>query len=174
MPNHGSVEAPVEVVAYDPDWPQRFAEEEASLAVVLKPWLVASIEHVGSTAVPGLMAKPIIDIAVPVASLSASREAIDVLKALSYQYFPYRTREMHWFCKPEPARRTHHLHMLPHGSAAWQERLAFRDALRENHELAAKYAALKQRLSARFQRDREAYTTAKAPFIVAVLRGQLA
>jgi GrpB-like predicted nucleotidyltransferase (UPF0157 family) len=172
MTSPRSVEAPVEVVAYNPDWPQRFAEEEKSLVVLLKPWLVASIEHVGSTAVPGLSAKPIIDIAVPVASLDASRDAIDVLRALNYQYFPYKTQEMHWFCKPEPARRTHHLHMLPHGSAAWQERLAFRDALRGNSELAAQYAALKQRLSAQFHRDREAYTDAKAPFIAAVLRGR--
>ncbi|MCL4744469.1 MAG: GrpB family protein [Burkholderiaceae bacterium] len=162
-------DAPVEVVPYDSSWPHRFLEEQALLAEILSPWLVAPVEHVGSTAVPGLLAKPIIDIAAPVASLEASRPAIEALRRLGYQHFPYKPEQMHWFCKPAPALRTHHLHLLPYGGVLWSERLAFRNALRANAELAAQYAELKLRLAALHRADREAYTDAKSEFILAAL-----
>jgi len=77
---------------------------------------------------------------------------------------------MHWFCKPDPGRRTHHLHLVPHESSRFREELGFRDRLRADAELAAEYVALKHRLAARFEDDREAYTRAKAAFIRAALR----
>ena len=72
---------------------------------------------------------------------------------------------MHWLCKPGPAFRTHHLHLVPYRSALWNERLAFRDALRADARLAKRYAALKEALAAKWPDDREAYTDAKTSFI---------
>lgn len=76
---------------------------------------------------------------------------------------------MHWFCKPDPARRTHHLHLVPTDSSWFRDELVFRDRLRASPEIALEYAALKRGLADRFPRDREAYTDAKADFIHRVL-----
>lgn len=162
------VPAPIYLVPYDPSWPARFAEERAALAQVLSPWLAGPIEHIGSTAVPGLVAKPVIDIMAAVASLDASRPALATLEALHYVYFPWRP-EFHWLCKPSDDVRTHHLHLVPFGSALWHERLRFRDRLRSDAVVAAEYAALKLALAARYEFDREAYTDAKEPFVRRVL-----
>jgi len=161
--------APIEIVPYDGCWLARFADEREALAKVLQPWLRGPIEHVGSTAVPGLAAKPVIDIMAGVETLEASRAAIERLETFGYCYAPYAADVEHWFCKPSPALRTHHLHLVPVHSALWVARLSFRDALRADTELARAYAALKLELAARFRNDREAYTQAKAPFIRAVL-----
>ena len=110
-----SSEAAIHVVPYDPAWPLLFAQERALLEEKLAPWLVGPIEHVGSTAVAGLVAKPVIDIMVAVESLAASRAAIDAAGEIGYMYFPYRPNEMHWFCKPSASFRTHHLHLVPFG-----------------------------------------------------------
>ena len=163
-------EAEVRVVPYDPAWPALFEAERVRLLEVLAPWLAGPIEHVGSTAVPGLIAKPVIDIMAGVRSLDASRGAIAEVERLQYQYWPYRCDVMHWFCKPGASFRTHHLHLVPHGSPAWQERIAFRDCLRDDATVAAKYAELKDDLARRYRRDREAYTEAKGPFIADVLK----
>jgi len=119
--------------------------------------------------VPGLAAKPVIDLMAPVEALETSRPAIQALVQSGYTYFPYRPDVMHWFCKPSPAHRTHHLHLVPFGSSLWHERIAFRDALRRDGELAAEYANLKRALALEYEFDREAYTDAKGPFIHAVL-----
>lgn len=162
-------DAVVEIVAYDAEWPQRFQAERDALVRLLGRWLVGAPEHIGSTSVPGLAAKPVIDIMAPVASLAASRDAVPCAAELGYCHYPYQARSMHWFCKPSPARRTHHLHLVPLGSRLWQERLAFREALRSSAELRAEYEALKRELAARFRTDRDAYTEAKTPFVRRVL-----
>lgn len=162
-------QAPVNVVPYDSSWPDRFREEERYLSQALSEWLVADIEHVGSTAVPGLAAKPVIDVMAPVESLEVSRPAIDFLVQSGYTYYPYRGDVMHWFCKPSSSYRTHHIHLVPFGSSLWHDRLAFRDALRQSSELAAEYAELKHALAAKFEFDREAYTEAKGPFVERVV-----
>ena len=164
-------DAAIEVVDYDPRWPALFEAERQRLQQALAPWLAGRVEHIGSTAVPGLPAKPVIDIMAPVRSLADSREAIHAASALHYLYHPYKPEQMHWFCKPSPAHRTHHLHLVPWGSALWRERLAFRDALRGSADLVARYGALKRGLAAQYRHDREAYTEAKAPFIAEVLSG---
>jgi GrpB-like predicted nucleotidyltransferase (UPF0157 family) len=158
-------EAPVRVVPYDPSWPLLFDRERAILQNALAPWLVGPIEHVGSTAVPGLVAKPVVDIMAPVRNLPESAAAISRVAELGYVYYPYRAHVEHWFCKPSPSFRTHHLHLVPFGSRLWIERLAFRDCLRCDAAVAAEYATLKQRLAKQYEFDREAYTDAKAPFI---------
>ncbi len=162
-------EAPIEIVAADPAWPQRFEQERALLEEAIGPWLTGGIHHVGSTAVPGLPAKPVIDILAGVESLESSRACFGPLEALDYQYAPYRPDEMHWFCKPSPAHRTHHLHLVPTGSPRYDAELRFRDALRKDGNLAREYAELKRELAARHREDREAYTDGKAPFVAGVL-----
>lgn len=166
-------DAPVEIVASDPRWPALFAAERDAIAAALAPWLVGVPEHIGSTAVPGLAAKPVIDIMAPVASLDAARPAIAAAAALQYLHAPYQADVMHWFCKPTPQRRTHHLHLVPIDSALWRDRLAFRDALRHDPALRDAYAALKRTLAATHRHDRDGYTAAKGPFIARAL-GQAA
>ena len=163
-----SSEAPIELVSYDAAWPARFEEESAELRRALAPWLAGPIEHIGSTAIRGLAAKPVIDIMAGVDSLEASRPAIAAATRLGYCYFPYQAELKHWFCKPSPACRTHHLHLVPVGSPQWARPIAFRDYLRTHPDVAAEYEALKWRLAAEFRFDREAYTQAKTPFIDAV------
>ena len=162
-------DAPVEVVAYDVTWPSKFEAERLLLEAILARWLAGSIEHIGSTAVPLQPAKPVIDIMAPVYSLKASRPAIEAAATTGYVYYPYKAEVMHWFCKPSPYHRTHHLHLVPFGSPLWHQRLDFRDALRRNPTLAAEYAELKLRLAEKFRLDREAYTEAKSPFVQRVL-----
>ena len=159
----------VEIVPYDPAWPGEFEAEKARLEPVLAPWLAGAIHHVGSTSIPGLAAKPVIDILAEVRSLEESRAAIEPLRALSYHWFPYQEDLMNWFCKPSPERRTHHLHLVVRGSRAWREELAFRDALRAEPETARAYEELKRRLAVELADDREAYTVAKTEFVESVL-----
>jgi len=134
------------------------------LFAALGKWLTGTIEHVGS-AVPRLAAKPVIDIMAGVESLSASRPAISALSEFGYCYAPYRPDLMHWFCKPSPALRTHHLHLVPFQNRLWIERLAFRDYLRTHPDVALQYANLKHRLAEQHRFDREAYTEAKSEFV---------
>jgi GrpB-like predicted nucleotidyltransferase (UPF0157 family) len=160
---------PIRVVPYDPGWPAMFEAERAELEARTGPWITGGIHHVGSTSVPGLPAKPVIDILAGVETLDGSRPCIEKVASLGYLYAPYRGDVMHWFCKPHPERRTHHLHLIPVGSPRYLDELAFRDALRADPELAARYAALKLDLAAQFGDDREAYTEHKGPFVREVL-----
>ncbi len=155
----------IHIAPYDPEWPARFDRERDLLRLAIGAWVVGDIHHVGSTAVTGLAAKPIIDILVGVESLAASRACFEPLAKLDYLYAPYLPDEMHWFCKPDPSRRTHHLHLVPRDSRRYRDELAFRDCLRSRPGKARDYAGLKHRLAARFEHDREGYTNAKADFI---------
>jgi GrpB-like predicted nucleotidyltransferase (UPF0157 family) len=163
--------AEVHLETYDTAWPSKFELERTALLNLIGNWLAGPIEHVGSTAVAGLAAKPVIDIMAGVYSLTASEPAKEILVKHGYCYAPYKPEAMHWFCKPSPQMRTHHLHLIPFGSPLWWQRLAFRDALRSRPELALEYQQLKFELATRFRHDREAYTEAKAPFIHRVLSG---
>ncbi|AXR00334.1 GrpB family protein [Pseudoalteromonas piscicida] len=154
---------------YDKNWPRMFQDEKLRLAPLLCPWIEGDIEHVGSTAVVGMVANPIIDIMVGVQSLMASKEAIKVLTQHGYCYYPYKADVMHWFCKPTPECRTHHLHLVPFNSALWQERISFRNKLRASPDLRAEYCALKLALAREYRNDREQYTQQKWPFIKRVL-----
>jgi GrpB-like predicted nucleotidyltransferase (UPF0157 family) len=163
-------DALIHIVEYDPAWPRLFEVEKALLSPLLAPWLIGPIEHVGSTGVPGLSAKPVIDIMAAIESLAASKEAIAALRGIEYQYAPYSTDIMHWFCKPSPSFRTHHLHLVPYQSRLWKERIIFRDGLRSDPALARAYLDLKSRLAAMYPSDREAYTDGKGPFIAKTLQ----
>lgn len=165
----GRTDERITVVAHDPRWPAKFERERALLAEAVGPWVVGGIHHVGSTAVPGLVAKPTIDILVGVEDLESARGCFEPLAELGYLYAPYRPREMHWFCKPSPSRRKFHLHLVPSGSARFRDVLAFRDRLRMDAGLAREYAELKRSLATRFQTDREGYTDGKSDFVARVL-----
>ncbi len=155
----------VELSEYNSAWPEMFRLEKLFLESVAGEWIYGGIEHVGSTSVVGLAAKPIIDIMFGVKSLADSRAVIEVLEKNSYCYAPYKTEVMHWFCKPSEDHRTHHLHLVPYNSPLWHERLKFRNILRSNTNLASEYASLKRELVVRYSKDREMYTDKKWPFI---------
>jgi GrpB-like predicted nucleotidyltransferase (UPF0157 family) len=160
-----SIEAPVDIVSYNSSWPRQFQEEAEILRHALAPWLAGPIEHIGSTAIPGLSAKPTIDIMAGVGSLDASRPAIAAAAAVGYCYAAYQAEIEHWFCKPSPALRTHHLHLIPVGAAAWQRSIAFRDYLRIHHDVAREYDVLKRGLAQQHRFDREGYSQAKQSFV---------
>ena len=155
----------IHISPYDPDWPAQFNRERDLLWRAIGTWVVGDIHHVGSTAVPGLDAKPIVDLLIGVEGLAISRACFEPLAELEYLYAPYLPKEMHWFCKPDPSRRTHHLHLVPHNLPRYRDELAFRDFLRSEPERARDYAELKHQQAARFEHDREGYTNAKANFI---------
>ncbi len=160
----------VALEAYDSSWPAEFEKEKNHLINIAGAWSYGSIEHVGSTAVPGMLAKPVIDIMFGVKSLEGSKPAIVALLASGYKYWPYKAEVMHWFCKPADAFRTHHLHLIPFESPLWKERIKFRELLRSNKRLASQYVILKRELAAAHKEDREAYTEKKWPFIQQALK----
>jgi len=146
------------VVAYDPEWPRRFEAERAVLEPVLVPWLDGGIHHIGSTSVPGLAAKPIIDMIAGVRDLDEARAAFAPLEELGYAHHPHRP-EAHAFIAPG-----RHLHLTKPGSDLWRERLAFRDALRASPALRDEYAAWKARHA-----ETDGYTADKRPLVLRVL-----
>jgi GrpB-like predicted nucleotidyltransferase (UPF0157 family) len=166
----GSGDEALAIVEYDPSWPARFERERAALEAAIGEFASGGIHHVGSTAVPGLAAKPIVDILVGVDDLESSTDCFDPLARLDYLYAPYLAEEMHWFCKPDPARRTHHLHLAPRDGRRFADEIAFRDRLRSDPSLAREYGALKRELATRFGGDRDGYTEAKSGFIERALQ----
>ena len=170
------VQEVVAVVPYDPLWPGRFEQEKRHLLSCLPAELLRRIEHFGSTAVPGLSAKPIVDVLVEVQSLAETRRRIvPILEGQGYEYFwrPTRGDEAPpfyaWLIKRDGnGRRTHHIHMVEADFPQW-EGLLFRDYLIEHPEVAREYCELKVRLADRYRQDRVAYTEAKTDFIRAVM-----
>lgn len=159
----------MQISVYNAAWPDQFEQEKIKLLESIGCYLFGTIEHVGSTAVPGLMAKPVIDIMFGVESLVASKPAIEKLIAMGYCHAPYKENLMHWFCKPSEHVRTHHLHLVPYNSELWHERIRFRNVLRQNPAIALDYQALKLQLADQFPQQRELYTQKKWPFIQRVL-----
>jgi GrpB-like predicted nucleotidyltransferase (UPF0157 family) len=160
---------PIEVVDYDPSWPRRYEEERDRIAAALGDAVVA-IEHVGGTAVPGLPAKPVIDIMVGVPDIERAGQAVAGLINLGYQYVPElesQLPERRYFRRGTP--ETHHVHMVTMGSDFWEEHVLFRDYLRSNPKAAEEYGKLKRGLANRFRFDRDAYRAGKVPFIDTVV-----
>ncbi len=164
------------VVEYDPHWPRLFEEERARVSAAIGDW-TEGIEHVGSTAVPGLPAKPILDVLVGLRTLSDALRCIPRLEAIGYEYVPEYERELpqrRYFRKGPREDRTHHIHMVVRGGDFWRSHVAFRDWLRAYPEDAAAYARVKRDLVSRFGGDRDAYTEGKREFIEAILEKALA
>jgi GrpB-like predicted nucleotidyltransferase (UPF0157 family) len=160
---------PVIVVPYDSDWPRRFDQEGVVLRAVFAG-SEAAIEHIGSTAVPGLGAKPVIDIMVGLSHLAEAEDRIAALEVAGYEYVQkHETQfpERRYFRKPRLGPSAYHLHCVVKGSDFWVRQLAFRDYLRAHPESAAAYYELKRELAVRF--SKEEYTEAKSPFIEGIL-----
>ena len=131
---------------------------------MLTPWLEGGIHHIGATSVPGLQAKPLIDMMAGVGDFEDARAAYEPRLAEGYVHTPHRPGIAHHFSKPG-----YGLHLTEPGSDLWNERLSFRDALRADPELVAEYAALKLRLAQEHPDDIEAYTAGKRAFVARVL-----
>ena len=152
----------VQIVEHDPAWPSAFETERRRLAPLLAG---AEIHHIGSTAVPGLVAKPIIDMIVCVENYEEPVRRLVTEGAYQYpQAFNATLTKRRFLLYPTPETRTHHLHLVNDGTEL-ERYLTFRENLRAAPALAAEYAALKRALAARFPLDREAYTEAKTQFI---------
>jgi GrpB-like predicted nucleotidyltransferase (UPF0157 family) len=159
----------IQIVDYDPAWETEFARLRLQLLNAVKH-LAVTVEHVGSTAVPGLAAKPILDIDVVLNASHQLSEVIVRLAEIGYHHqgdLGITGREA--FASPSntPA---HHLYVVVRGSEPWRNHVLFRDYLREHPERAHAYATLKRSLAERFRNDREKYTEGKTEFITRVLR----
>lgn len=159
----GGRNAEVEIVEYDPAWPVAYAAERERLAPLLPTGV--QLHHFGSTAVPGLAAKPVIDMIALVDDLDAPIAAL--VQPGGYQYpvaFNATLAHRRFLCYPTAAHRTHHLHLVDEPGGL-KRRLRFRDRLRTDPVLASEYATLKRALAERYRDDREAYTEAKGEFV---------
>jgi GrpB-like predicted nucleotidyltransferase (UPF0157 family) len=158
-------------VPYYTRWPERFASERAVLATVL-PDDMFIIEHIGSTAVPGLDAKPIVDMLLGAPVLAAIEARIGATEALGYEYVPEHEATLpqrRFFAEPATGPRQFHLHAVQLRDPFWLAHLLFRDALCADRGLAEEYRAMKVALAARFGSDRNGYTDAKVAFIQSVV-----
>jgi GrpB-like predicted nucleotidyltransferase (UPF0157 family) len=165
----------VEVRPPDPAWRERGERERRLLEASLAPWLVAAVEHVGSTAVPGLAAKPILDLQAAVTDLRVAPRIAATLAPVGWHRVAPDLDRRPWrgfFVKVSSDRRVAHLHVMTTDTARWEEQLRFRDALRADPKLVESYAALKTDLAAQHTLDRESYTAAKSDFIRAVVKQQ--
>lgn len=152
---------PVELVDHDPSWAELFEEERVRIAPIFDGQAVG-IEHIGSTSVPDLCAKPIVDVLVGLRELSLSDEQIAAMKGLGYEYLGEYGLPGRLFFRKHP--RTHHVHVVEHRGEHWERQITFRDALRSDAEERQRYDAFKRKLAAEGH-SREAYTELKTPFI---------
>lgn len=162
---------PVIIVEYNHRWPIMYEEEKAQILSVIGGKILA-IEHIGSTAVPGLGGKPIIDVMVGVRRLYIAKKCIEPLATIGYEYVPeYEVSipDRRYFRKGPPERHRH-LHMIELGSNFWESHILFRDYLRAHPETAQEYYELKKELAARFGSDSLGFTNAKTKFIESVVK----
>jgi GrpB-like predicted nucleotidyltransferase (UPF0157 family) len=160
----------VSIEDYTAQWAEAFGEERDRLVAALGP-LALAVEHVGSTSVPGLCAKPVIDIAIGVTDLQTGKECVAPLSALGYEYkgeagIPGR----HFLAKGNPENRTHYIHVEPLNEALWRNHILFRDYLRCHPEEAVTYGQLKMALAEQFSQDRDAYALGKNNYIENIIR----
>jgi GrpB-like predicted nucleotidyltransferase (UPF0157 family) len=158
----------VRLVPYTKEWERLFQAERPRLRAAAGKY-VLDIQHVGSTSIPGMVAKPIIDIAIAVESFEEAAVCIKPIEQLGYEYkgengIPRR----HFFAKGNP--RTHHVHINEIGGRNWKDLILFRDYLVQHAEIAKEYAELKLELARRYPTDRQSYLDGKAPFIERVLQ----
>lgn len=160
------------LMPWNPDWPGAFEAEAVRVTTACGGVLLA-LEHIGSTSVPGLAAKPIIDLMGAVESLAAAEALEPVLAPLGYEYVPQFNAEIpdrRYFRRPREHPRSHHLHVTTLDSRFWREHIEFRDALRIDSTLRSEYELLKRALAGRFADDINAYTEGKTEFIRRITR----
>ena len=157
----------VEVVEYDDRWPAIFLDESSRLLEACRA-VPLSLEHIGSTAVPGLSAKPVLDILAGHPAPVPALEYVAPLERAGYEHRGDRGIAGHqFFRRGRP--RAYHIHLVERDGGLWRKYITFRDCLRANPLIAREYAELKQKLAARFPRDREAYIEGKAAFVADVI-----
>lgn len=159
---------PIRIVRYDPSWPVLFRQIAAPMREALGP-VSLRIDHIGSTAVPGLAAKPVIDIQISVASFDPITAFRDPLERLGYVFRAENPERTKRYFRESPGTRRTHIHVRVKGSWNEQFALLFRDYVRTHREAAERYATLKADLARQFPHDQEAYTNAKGPFIWAIM-----
>ena len=167
----GAIHEEVVLVPYDPWWPSLFEAERERLARLF-PTQFLDIQHFGSTAIPGMPAKPIIDLLAGVKSMAVADSLVEALLNSAYTTsaeFNASLIDRRWLMRWANGRRTHHLHIVVLGGTEWRRRLRFRDMLRSDTELAHRYALLKKELAIQHSVDREAYTSAKSEFVLSVV-----
>ncbi|MHC4481723.1 MAG: GrpB family protein [Planctomycetota bacterium] len=152
------------VVPYDPAWPKKYADEARRLWGAIGS-MIEDVQHIGSTAIPGMAAKPMIDIAVAVADNAVVTSLIPPLAGIGYECRGLLAgiEGHHFFRKGDP--RKYYLHVFERGSAFWAARIAFRDYLISHADEAAEYRALKERLAGEYADDRTSYTAEKKAFV---------
>lgn len=163
---------PVDVVEYDPAWAEAGTAERQRLQQLLAPWLTGAVEHVGSTAVPGLAAKAILDLQAPVADLTVADAVASTLAPSGWHYVNPELDQRDYrrlYVRVVAQHRVAHLHLMTPSSTRWQEQIAFREALLAAPDLVHAYASLKAKLARDHRHDREAYTAAKQQFVQTVL-----
>jgi GrpB-like predicted nucleotidyltransferase (UPF0157 family) len=160
----------VDLYDYDPSWPERFESARADLLEACGA-LVVAVHHIGSTAVPGLIAKPTIDIALVVSSIGGFVANVGAVERLGYEYRPAaKFHDEHLFLRRiEGDERTHHLHVLGDTCRDLDDWLAFRDYLRSEPDAARRYANVKIAAAERHYADRGAYVEAKTPIVTELL-----
>ncbi|MFW9902963.1 MAG: GrpB family protein [Candidatus Thorarchaeota archaeon] len=162
--NHGVVK----LSPYSKKWKQVYLNEKQQLEVAIGDHIL-EIQHIGSTSIPNMIAKPIIDIAVAVHDFKEAFKCVEPLENLEYEYKgEFGIPNRHFFVKGNP--RIFHLHMLEISSQEWKNHIDFRDFLTHNPDKAKQYVELKKMLARRFSTDRDAYTEAKASFIENILQ----
>lgn len=171
----GRTDRPIELADPDPGWPATYDEVEGEIAGVLPTDLVARIDHVGSTSVPGLPAKPVLDVQVSVHAISPVEAYAAPLTAAGFRHVPDPWNDDHeFFSRDRDGDRHVNLHLCEAGSEWERRHLAFRDWLRAYPDDAAAYAALKRELAAAHGTDRASYTEAKTDFIERIIARALA
>jgi GrpB-like predicted nucleotidyltransferase (UPF0157 family) len=162
----------VEIKAYDPTWLAKGTQEVKDLRELLSSFGVSEVEHVGSTSIPNLPAKPIIDMMVKIKSFDDLEKIIENLKIDNWHYVPPALDGRAWrrfFVKVKDDKRECHLHLMLQDDEHWDKQLKFRDKLIEQPNLAKQYAELKRKIAEENENDREAYTEAKTDFVRSVL-----
>lgn len=169
------ISTPIVIEPYHVEWLKEFKFEASLIRLVISRYVTA-IEHIGSTSVPGLAAKPIIDMLIGVKSLADAPHFIRCLTLLGYVYVQKHEvdlPERRYLYKQRRGEDTFHLHMVEPQSEFYRRHIAFRDYLRSHPEAVAEYAALKLRLASEFGSDRSGYTDAKSEFIQSIERKAL-
>ena len=164
-----AIEEPVVLVDHDPHWSTSFEAERRRLLDALPGYFI-EIAHIGSTAVPGLRTKPLLDLLAGVPSMDEAFALNGLLDRIGYTTLAAYNEALttrQWFMRQSHGHRTHHLHAVVHGGPEWSARIGFRDALRADPALRMRYQALKDELARRYANDREAYTEGKSAFIIA-------
>jgi len=167
-----AIEQPVSLTDYDPTWPAQFEAERARIEAAF-PGTFVAIEHIGSTAVPGMQSKPLIDMLAGVRTMDDAFALNQSIHRAGYTTSAavnasLTTRQ--WFMRQSGGHRTHHLHVVVYDSEDWDARVGFRDRLRTDPDLRRRYTDLKEELAERFAEDRESYTEGKSAFIAEAVR----